>query len=313
MNQSVDYMDKKISGKEWVLVILAILTFGAAIFGVFKFPKIIVVELIALQAAFSVMFVLIGSGEKDEKKDDTSDEYRELSLSLLETKKELEEVRNSKASLTTVISDLTFEKDQLAKKLEAAQNTRAAEKKQVVVTHNRLFDEKYLDSENEIDLIKMTEETIAEMRPYADKAGVSIKSLSTSEKIVFKANFNLMKIMMKNIVDNSIKYMLRPGHVQITLSDTGEDIFIILKDDGNGISENELPHIFDINFQGSNRVSGNGLGLTQAKDIVSAYYGEIFAKSTPGGGMGIYIQLPKTDRKKYEESMLVLDSGREVN
>lgn len=48
----------------------------------------------------------------------------------------------------------------------------------------------------------------------------------------------------------------------------------------------------ELNFQGSNRLSGNGLGLAQARAIVEYYGGTIYAKSTQGGGMGIYIQLP---------------------
>ena len=42
------------------------------------------------------------------------------------------------------------------------------------------------------------------------------------------------------------------------------------------------------------RISGNGLGLTQAKAIVEYYGGTIYAKSNTGNGMGIYIQLPTT-------------------
>jgi len=66
----------------------------------------------------------------------------------------------------------------------------------------------------------------------------------------------------------------------------------VLKDNGKGLPREETPHIFELNYQGSNRISGNGLGLTQAKAIVEAYGGTIYAKSTPDNGMGIYIQIP---------------------
>ena len=86
--------------------------------------------------------------------------------------------------------------------------------------------------------------------------------------------------------------MNRAGSLVITISNLGDDIFIVLKDNGNGLPENETAHIFELNYQGSNRISGNGLGLTQAKAIVDYYGGTIYAKSTPGRGMGIYVQLP---------------------
>ena len=78
----------------------------------------------------------------------------------------------------------------------------------------------------------------------------------------------------------------------ITISNIGDDLFIVLKDNGEGLSTHETDHIFELNYQGSNRISGNGLGLTQAKAIVDYYGGKIYAKSEPGKGMGIYIQLP---------------------
>ena len=71
---------------------------------------------------------------------------------------------------------------------------------------------------------------------------------------------------------------------------------IVLKDNGEGLSSNETTRIFELNYQGSNRVSGNGLGLTQAKAIVEYYGGTIYAKSERGKGMGVYIQLPASSR-----------------
>ena len=90
--------------------------------------------------------------------------------------------------------------------------------------------------------------------------------------------------------------MHRRGSLVITISNIGDDLFIVLKDNGEGLSSNETTRIFELNYQGSNRVSGNGLGLTQAKAIVEYYGGTIYAKSERGKGMGVYIQLPASSR-----------------
>lgn len=107
-----------------------------------------------------------------------------------------------------------------------------------------------------------------------------------------KASPTRIRILFRNIIDNSIKYMQRAGVLIITISNIGSDIFIVIKDNGNGLSKDETSHIFELNYQGSNRISGNGLGLTQSKAIVDYYGGTIYAKSSPSQGMGIYIQLP---------------------
>jgi len=143
-----------------------------------------------------------------------------------------------------------------------------------------------------IDVIALCRETVAEFDSFAEKAEVSIKLSCAVDSIKMRADTQRMRIMFRNIIDNSIKYMNRAGSLVITISTLGDDIFIVLKDNGNGLSSQETEHIFELNFQGSNRISGNGLGLTQAKAIVDYYGGTIYAKSNEGTGMGIYIQLP---------------------
>jgi signal transduction histidine kinase len=86
--------------------------------------------------------------------------------------------------------------------------------------------------------------------------------------------------------------MSKEGTLQITISRIEQELFIVMKDNGEGLAPDETEHIFELNFQGTNRISGNGLGLAQARAIVEYYGGMIYARSSVGSGMGIYIQLP---------------------
>ena len=143
-----------------------------------------------------------------------------------------------------------------------------------------------------IDIIQIAKQTVEELKPFAQKVHLEIQISAPEESILVKADPSRIRIMFRNIIDNSIKYMNRAGRLVITISNLGDDIFIVLKDNGNGLPEKETEHIFELNYQGSNRISGNGLGLTQAKAIVNSYGGTIYAKSNVGKGMGIYVQLP---------------------
>lgn len=143
-----------------------------------------------------------------------------------------------------------------------------------------------------IDIIQVARDTIQELQSFAASAGLVIQISTGSTPLYLKADSLRIRILFRNIIDNSIKYMKRAGSLIITISTIGDDIFIVLKDNGKGLSIDETSHIFELNYQGSNRISGNGLGLTQAKAIVEAYGGTIYAKSRPDHGMGIYIQIP---------------------
>lgn len=143
-----------------------------------------------------------------------------------------------------------------------------------------------------IDILEIARNVVDELSEEAQKAKIQVQVASSSDSLFVKAAPSRIRIMFRNIVDNSIKYMQQSGVLVITISNIGSDIFIVLKDNGQGLSQQETGHIFELNYQGSNRISGNGLGLTQSKAIVEHYGGTIYAKSTPNQGMGIYIQLP---------------------
>lgn len=148
------------------------------------------------------------------------------------------------------------------------------------------------EKQETINIIQVARDTIQEFLPFSSKAGIQILVSSAEDTLLVKASSKRIRILFRNIIDNSIKYMNQAGNLVITISTIGDDIFIVLKDNGKGLPTEETPHIFEINYQGSNRISGNGLGLTQAKAIVDSYGGTIYAKSTEGKGMGIYIQIP---------------------
>lgn len=148
------------------------------------------------------------------------------------------------------------------------------------------------DSQDTVNIIQTAKDTIQEFLPFSSEAGIQVQVSAVADNLFVKADARRLRILFRNIIDNSIKYMKQAGNLVITISTIGDDIFIVLKDSGKGLPEAETPHIFEMNYQGSNRVSGNGLGLTQAKAIVESYGGTIYAKSMTGKGMGIYIQIP---------------------
>lgn len=143
-----------------------------------------------------------------------------------------------------------------------------------------------------LDILAVTRDVIQETEPFCARSHVQVQLSSSSESLPVKADAGYLRILFRNIIDNSVKYMQRGGSLVITLSLVGTDLFIVLKDNGAGLPAQETAHIFELNYQGSNRVSGNGLGLAQSKAIVEYYGGTIYAKSSVDAGMAIYIQLP---------------------
>lgn len=219
-------------------------------------------------------------------------EYEQLSSQYEDWKAKAEENSALSLELDRVCTELKQTQDQLtALKSQAAS---AVEEEEIQSTlYESLLPPLQDDASKEpIDLIQTVRNVIGEFTPFSKQAGIQVHISSTEASLPLQADHERIRILFRNIIDNSIKYMKRPGSLTITISTLGDDAFIVLKDDGEGLSSEETTHIFEMNFQGSNRVSGNGLGLTQAKVIVEAYGGTIYARSSQGKGMGIYIQIP---------------------
>lgn len=147
-------------------------------------------------------------------------------------------------------------------------------------------------AKDDVDIVEIAKDTADELSKLGEQKGIRFQIVSANERVYVRADKENLRILFRNIIDNSIKYMQRAGILTITISTIDDDIFIVCKDNGLGLDSEETTHIFELNYQGSNRISGNGLGLAQAKAIVDAYGGTIYARSRHNQGMGIYIQIP---------------------
>lgn len=101
-----------------------------------------------------------------------------------------------------------------------------------------------------------------------------------------------------NVVGNAIKYIQhKHGVVFVSVTETKEEVILMIRDNGKGIGKDELPHIFDRFYRTdssrNSRTGGSGLGLAIAKKIVEEHKGKIWAESIVDKGTAIYISLPK--------------------
>ena len=102
--------------------------------------------------------------------------------------------------------------------------------------------------------------------------------------------------MISNLISNAVFYGKEKGHVWISLREEDDRIVGSVKDDGIGISREDLPHIWERFYRAdSARSEGNhsGLGLPLVRWIVEAHGGKIRAQSEPGKGSAFLFVLPK--------------------
>jgi signal transduction histidine kinase len=94
--------------------------------------------------------------------------------------------------------------------------------------------------------------------------------------------------VLNNLVSNAIRYTPAGGKVEILARRSGDLTEVHVRDNGDGIPQADLPHIFESFYRGeksrSRATGGAGLGLAIARGVVEAHGGEIQVNSTPGEG-----------------------------
>lgn len=109
-------------------------------------------------------------------------------------------------------------------------------------------------------------------------------------------DFDLLRILFYNLIENAIKYSPKPGDVQIRLSNESQWIKIEVEDFGPGIKGEELPRVFDRFFRGSERqlqAPGVGLGLSIVSRIAKIHDAEIAVRSELNQGATFTVRIKK--------------------
>ena len=152
-----------------------------------------------------------------------------------------------------------------------------------------LSKETSLAKEN-FDLKEAVEDVIS---PYKKMLSARIKFREIYEGSTFpvSADKSKIKIAFRNIFINAIEAIRGKGSVEISLAQEKEDLLLVIKDTGIGMTKDLLDRIFDAYF--STKDVGTGLGLPIAKKIIEDHGGSIGVESEIGRGTTITIRLPR--------------------
>lgn len=112
-------------------------------------------------------------------------------------------------------------------------------------------------------------------------------------KLKVKGNEQLLHLALSNIISNACKYS-NNNIVHVSIGASDQNVFVIVKDHGIGIPNNELKYIYDPFFRASNTVKyeGYGIGLPLTRNIIRLHNGEILVSSIVGQGTTVQINLP---------------------
>jgi signal transduction histidine kinase len=132
-------------------------------------------------------------------------------------------------------------------------------------------------------------------KPLADQLGIELTTphLVPGQAATVRCDRARMEIALSNLLDNALKYSPPGSQVKAGFDQTNEGSQFWVEDQGDGIPAEDLPHIFERFYRGSNhRSTGSGLGLAIVQSIAQAHQGSVRAENLPGKGARFTITLP---------------------
>lgn len=167
-----------------------------------------------------------------------------------------------------------------------------------------------------IDLVTVVENCCHEIGKLHPEAVLSIEK--NAQVIKLEGDSDLIELAITNIIENGIKYSKNKPEIMISLESFLENVKIAIRDNGIGIPENDIDHIFErfytVDKTHSRKLGGAGLGLSIVKTIVEKHSGMINADSVLGKGTCFTIILPVAKLRRFEEESEELwqKVGREI-
>lgn len=148
------------------------------------------------------------------------------------------------------------------------------------------------------DLKELTLEVCEDMAMKANEKSIKLSLKEDAKKsFVVHGDVERIRQVLNNLVTNSIKYGKEGGKTEIGFYDMIQNVLIEVSDDGNGIEEVHLRHIFDrfyrVDKSRGRRMGGSGLGLAIVKHIVEAHKGSVGVRSSLGQGSTFTVTLLK--------------------
>jgi two-component system sensor histidine kinase BaeS len=146
------------------------------------------------------------------------------------------------------------------------------------------------------EVAPLVEDAVRTMRAQTEAAGQTLSQEIQADLPLVDIEPDRVRQVLVNLLTNAHEYCPERASIQVTAARIDAEVEIAVSDDGPGIPEDQLEHIFDRFTRGdaglTQHVGGTGLGLAISKSLVELHGGTIGVASTPGEGSTFRVRLP---------------------
>jgi two-component system sensor histidine kinase/response regulator len=153
-------------------------------------------------------------------------------------------------------------------------------------------------SPSRLSLSKIVNDTGHILNATLVKKGLTLVC-NINENFYVNADKNMLETVIRNLLNNAIKFTPARGNISISARDAGTFVSLSITDTGVGIKQEDIPKLFQFDefhtTAGTEGEPGTGLGLIICNEFIRKHNGELTVKSAPGAGSTFTFTLPKAD------------------
>lgn len=162
-----------------------------------------------------------------------------------------------------------------------------------LLNFSRLSSSSFQYEKENLNIVEIVREVYHQLYPRSLNEKINFEFKTAYDNIIVDCDKNRIKEVFINIIDNAMKFTDKDGHVDLMITKDDDNVVIEIKDDGEGIKEDEIPFVSSKFFKGSSSKSQTGLGLSICEEIVKAHDGKLIIKSKYTEGTSVTVVLPR--------------------
>ena len=148
-----------------------------------------------------------------------------------------------------------------------------------------------------VELVALARRACGLLAVVAADRGVALALADAPDALWLQADAERVTRVLTNLIGNALKFTQAGGRVAVALTATPEGALVEVSDDGPGIAEASLPHVFERYYRGPDAAAprpprGSGMGLAIVQSLVEAHGGQVGVRSTLGLGSTFWFRLP---------------------
>ncbi len=158
---------------------------------------------------------------------------------------------------------------------------------QLLIMGKLVSEEPNINDLDKVNLTKLTRETLAMLAPAAIEKQIELEFEHDAHTACFSGNLTAISILIRNLVDNAIRYCKQNGRVAVRVYQQNNEVALEVYDNGPGIPKELQSRVFERFFRVlGNKSTGSGLGLAIVQQICDLHHGRITLE-LPSEGTGL--------------------------